>query len=153
MADDLAVPQRHVRQEGECARCDKLVWRDSPEQRWTDQYGRDRCRASWDDEQCDVPEFTEEEIEEPERPCIHAGAVPVESPPGQRVAWLCPACDQQLDADWQPPEPLQFVLELTVDSEPGTELPLSAPPGAAIERYHVTETRSIIMIRGTLPPA
>lgn len=87
------------------------------------------------------------------RPCIHAGAVPVESPPGKRVAWLCPACDQQLDADWQPPEPVQFVMELTVDSEADTEIPLSAPPGAVIERYPVTGTRSIIVIRGTLPLA
>ena len=35
----------------------------------------------------------------------HADAMPVESVTGETVAWLCPACDQQLDADWEPPSP------------------------------------------------
>lgn len=36
-------------------------------------------------------------------PCAHADAVPVElASGGERVAWLCPACDEQLPADWAP---------------------------------------------------
>lgn len=137
-------------QEGDCVRCGKVVTRESSTERWTDQFGRDRCRASWDDDQCDVREFAEEAVDEPERPCVHAGAVPVDSLGGDHVAWLCPACDRQLDAGWQPPEPLQFIVELTVDADPGTEIPLSVPPGVTAEHYAVSETRSVIMIRGTL---
>ena len=29
--------------------------------------------------------------------CLHPAAVPVETPLGERVAWLCPDCDAQLD--------------------------------------------------------
>ena len=134
-------------QEGTCVRCGKIVTRDSPEERWTDQYGRDRCRESWDDDQCDVREWTEEKSPPP--PCAHAWAVPVESLKGERVAWLCPACDQQMDAGWQPPEPLQFVVELTVESEPGGEFSLLEPPGSKVEFYPVSERSSLIMIRGT----
>jgi len=139
-----------VRQEGECVRCGKLVWRERPgEQRWTDQYGRDRCRADWDDGECDVREFTEEELE-PEIRCSHAGALPVDSA-GERVAWLCPVCDTQLDAGWQPPEPMQFIVELTVDHEPGAEIALPAAKGITAERYPVTETQSVITVRGIIP--
>jgi hypothetical protein len=42
-----------ITHEGTCARCGKLVTRE-PGERWTDQYGRDRCRADWDDGECDV---------------------------------------------------------------------------------------------------
>lgn len=35
-----------------------------------------------------------------EGPCRHPAALPVESVLGELVAWLCPACDQQLDAEW-----------------------------------------------------
>lgn len=34
--------------------------------------------------------------------CLHDGAVPVEDLAGERVAMLCPDCDQQLLADWRP---------------------------------------------------
>lgn len=34
-------------------------------------------------------------------PTHHAGAVPVETLDGERVATLCPDCDQQLPADWK----------------------------------------------------
>lgn len=30
--------------------------------------------------------------------CSHPGAVPVDTLAGERVAWLCPACDRQLPA-------------------------------------------------------
>jgi hypothetical protein len=33
--------------------------------------------------------------------CRHIGAVPVESCLGELVAWLCPDCDAQLDAEWR----------------------------------------------------
>jgi len=64
--DSLTVPDlppRRVLQEGTCVRCGKLVSRESPAQRWTDQFGRDRCRESWEDDQCDVRRFTERELE------------------------------------------------------------------------------------------
>ena len=41
-------------QHGKCTRCGKPVTRSGPDNRWTDFYGRDRCRASEDDSQCDV---------------------------------------------------------------------------------------------------
>jgi hypothetical protein len=47
-------PQPVELEEGRCQRCGKLVTRHDGG-RWTDQYGRDRCRASWDDDQCLVP--------------------------------------------------------------------------------------------------
>jgi hypothetical protein len=47
-------PQPLELEEGRCQRCGKLVTR-QPGGRWTDQYGRDRCRASPDDDQCLVP--------------------------------------------------------------------------------------------------
>lgn len=43
-----------ARQEGTCTRCGKEVTRCGPDDRWRDFYGRDRCRASEDDDQCDV---------------------------------------------------------------------------------------------------
>jgi|SRR5581483_3603578 len=64
--DSLTVPElppRRVLQEGTCVRCGKLVSRKSPAQRWNDQFGRDRCRESWKDDQCDVRRFTERELE------------------------------------------------------------------------------------------
>jgi hypothetical protein len=36
-----------------------------------------------------------------EGPCRHSAAVPVESVLGELVAWLCPVCDAQLDAEWR----------------------------------------------------
>lgn len=33
-------------------------------------------------------------------PCSHRPAVPVDTCLGERVAWLCPACDQRLPARW-----------------------------------------------------
>ena len=39
--------------------------------------------------------------------CQHASAVPVESVAGERVSWLCPDCDAQLDADWRKPLSMQ----------------------------------------------
>ena len=41
-------------QEGKCTRCGKPVTRTGPDGRWTDFYGRNRCRASGDGDQCDV---------------------------------------------------------------------------------------------------
>lgn len=35
----------------------------------------------------------------------HTTAVPVDSVAGDIVAWLCPDCDQQLPADWEPARP------------------------------------------------
>jgi hypothetical protein len=37
-------------------------------------------------------------------PTHHANAVPVENLAGERVATLCPDCDQQLPADWKTAE-------------------------------------------------
>ena len=37
-------------------------------------------------------------------PCRHPAAIPVESVYGEIVAHLCPACDEQLDGDWKPPQ-------------------------------------------------
>jgi hypothetical protein len=36
----------------------------------------------------------------PEGACAHPKAVPVKSTLGETVAWLCPACDTQLPAEW-----------------------------------------------------
>lgn len=136
-----------IRHEGTCVRCHTECSRDS-DGIWYNFYGRDQCKLDPDEGPHIVRDFTEVEVE-PE-PCFHAGAVPVDSLSGERVAWLCPACDQQMDAGWQPPEPLQFVVELTVESKPGAEIPLLEPPGATVEFYPVSETSSLIMIRGTL---
>lgn len=32
--------------------------------------------------------------------CAHRPAVPVDTCLGERVAWLCPTCDQRLPAGW-----------------------------------------------------
>ena len=45
--------ERTPPQEGTCTRCGKPVSR-SPGGRWHDQFGRDRCRASFDDDECAV---------------------------------------------------------------------------------------------------
>lgn len=37
--------------------------------------------------------------------CLHDGAVPVEDLDGERVATLCPDCDEQLPAEWRPEPP------------------------------------------------
>ena len=37
--------------------------------------------------------------------CLHSGAVPVEDLGGERVATLCPDCNKQLPAEWQPEPP------------------------------------------------
>jgi hypothetical protein len=54
-------------------------------------------------------------------PCIHADAVPVESVTGETVAWLCPACDRQLDAEWKPGWPSGSV-QIAVSNSPGAQV-------------------------------
>ena len=44
-------------------------------------------------------------------PCAHGEAVPVETLDGETVAWLCPACDEQLPADWVSPAARREALE------------------------------------------
>jgi len=48
-------------QTGKCTRCGKQVTRGNPEERWHDQFGRDRCRASYDDDQCAVVVVSDEQ--------------------------------------------------------------------------------------------
>lgn len=38
--------------------------------------------------------------------CPHKNAVPVDLVNGERVAWLCPDCDEQLSAGFEPPVPV-----------------------------------------------
>jgi len=48
-------------QTGKCTRCGKQVTRGNPGERWRDQFGRDRCRASYDDDQCEVVVVSDEQ--------------------------------------------------------------------------------------------
>jgi len=48
-------------QTGKCTRCGKQVTRGNPRERWHDQFGRDRCRASYDDDQCAVVVVSDEQ--------------------------------------------------------------------------------------------
>ena len=48
-------------QTGKCTRCGKQVTRGNSGERWHDQYGRDRCRASYDDDQCAVAVVSDDE--------------------------------------------------------------------------------------------
>ena len=52
--------------EGTCARCGKEVTRRRGE-RWHDQYGRDRCRADYDDGEYDVREFRSRKVKKSQR--------------------------------------------------------------------------------------
>ena len=56
--------------------------------------------------------------------CLHGSAVPVElAAGGERVAWLCPDCDEQLPADWAPrlPDPNRAIVQ-------ALQAKLAAPP-------------------------
>jgi len=41
--------------------------------------------------------------------CMHTQASPVETLARETVAWLCPDCDEQLPANWQPSRLPPFV--------------------------------------------
>lgn len=43
--------------------------------------------------------------------CLHHGAVPVEDLDGERVAMLCPDCDEQLPAEWRTPAERREAVE------------------------------------------
>jgi hypothetical protein len=51
-----------IEEEGICTRCGKTVTRKSGE-RWHDQFGRDRCRADFNDGECNVIEWYSSELE------------------------------------------------------------------------------------------
>jgi hypothetical protein len=112
MSDDVAVPDlppRRIRQEGTCVRCGKLVWRDSPGQRWTDQYGRNRCRASWDDDQCDVQAFTEQEQEPRMVPALAMVCLMYRDENGNVQVMESPAVPEGTAMEATLPEPLTVI--------------------------------------------
>ena len=94
--------------EGTCQRCGKTVTRE-PGDRWHDFYGRDRCRADWEDGQCDVREW--HQIQIPQSPPLQMSTVTLfgRDTAGQPVVLL----EQRIPAGMTYTEELPAPVEVT----------------------------------------
>ena len=107
--------------EGTCQRCGKTVTR-RPGSRWTDFYGRDRCRLEPGDGECDVREW--HQIQLPQSPPLQLATVTLfgRNAAGQPVVLL----EQQVPAGMSYAEELVTPLEvtgwsITADAAPSQE--------------------------------